>query len=44
MMKESMDGPLMAKLYPSAKLAEADTKWLTTLKQTAEERSLRDAH
>jgi uncharacterized protein YndB with AHSA1/START domain len=43
-MKESMDGPLMAKLYPSAKLAEADAKWMTALKQAAEERSLGNSH
>jgi hypothetical protein len=43
-MKESMDGPLMAKLYPSAKLTEADRAWLAALKQTAEERSQGKAH
>jgi uncharacterized protein YndB with AHSA1/START domain len=36
-MKESMDGPLMAKLYPSQKLAEAGNQWLVALKRTAEE-------
>jgi uncharacterized protein YndB with AHSA1/START domain len=35
-MKESMDGPWMAKIYPSQKLAEADTEWLTALKRAAE--------
>jgi uncharacterized protein YndB with AHSA1/START domain len=44
MMKESMDGLLMAKLYPSAKLAEADREWVAALKQTAEERSREKAH
>lgn len=43
-MKESMDGPLMAKLYPSAKLAEVDTEWLAALKQAAEQRSQREPH
>jgi hypothetical protein len=36
-MKESMDGPLMAKLYPSQKLTEAGNQWLVALKRTAEE-------
>ena len=36
-MKESMDGPWMAKIYPSQKLAEADTEWLAGLKRAAEE-------
>lgn len=35
-MKESMDGPWMAKIYPSKELAEADTEWLTALKRAAE--------
>jgi uncharacterized protein YndB with AHSA1/START domain len=35
-MKESMDGPWMAKIYPSKELTEADTEWLTALKRTAE--------
>jgi uncharacterized membrane protein len=43
-MKESMDGPLMARLYPSAKLAEAGKEWLAALKQTAEARSQREPH
>ncbi len=34
--KESMDGPLLAELYPSAKLAEADMAWANALKQAAE--------
>ena len=33
---ESMDGPFMAKIYPSGKLAAADTEWLAALKQAAE--------
>jgi uncharacterized membrane protein len=37
-MKESMDGPLMAKLYSSQKLTEAANEWLAALKQTAEQR------
>ena len=36
-MKESMDGPLMAKLYPSQKLTEAGNQWLVALKRAAEE-------
>jgi uncharacterized protein YndB with AHSA1/START domain len=35
-MKESMDGPWMAKIYPSAKLTEAGRSWLVALKQAAE--------
>ena len=35
-MKESMDGPWMAKIYPSEKLTEADRNWLAALKQAAE--------
>ena len=35
-MKESMDGPLMAAIYPSQKLAASDTEWLTVLKRAAE--------
>jgi uncharacterized protein YndB with AHSA1/START domain len=37
-MKESMDGPLMAKLYPSQKLSEAGSRWLAALKLAAEEK------
>jgi uncharacterized protein YndB with AHSA1/START domain len=37
--KESMDGPWMAKIYPSKKLAEADTSWLMALKRAAEQRA-----
>lgn len=37
-MKESMDGPWMAKMYSSEKLTEADTEWLSALKETAEEK------
>jgi hypothetical protein len=33
--KESMDGPWMARIYPSAKLTEADESWLAALKQAA---------
>jgi hypothetical protein len=36
---ESMDGPLMKAIYPSAKLAEADRGWLSALKQAAEGKS-----
>ena len=36
-MKESMDGPLMAKLYSSQDLYEADHEWLVALKRAAEE-------
>jgi len=35
-MKESMDGPLMAKLYSSQELGEAGSEWLLALKRTAE--------
>ena len=35
-MKESMDGPWMAKIYPSAKLTEAGRSWLVALKQAVE--------
>ena len=34
--KESMDGFLMAEIYPSRKLAETDAEWLTALKRAAE--------
>jgi len=34
---ESMDGPLMAALYPSEKLREADLAWLMDLKQAAQQ-------
>ncbi len=34
--KESMDGPFMAHLFPSRKLAETDTEWLVSLKHAAE--------
>jgi hypothetical protein len=34
--KESMDGPFMAQLFPSGKLAETDTEWLVELKHAAE--------
>ena len=33
---ESMDGPLMARLYPSEKLRETDLAWLMDLKREAE--------
>ena len=33
---ESMDGPLMAALFSSQKLAEADSAWLAALKKAAE--------
>ena len=33
---ESMDGPWMAKMYPSEKLAASDDDWLRALKQAAE--------
>ena len=36
--KESMDGPFIEKIYPSQKLAESDTEWLMALKQAAEGR------
>ena len=35
---ESMDGPLIASIYPSSKLTEADTAWLSSLKKAAEQR------
>jgi len=35
--KESMDGPLMAKMYSSAKLTEGDNDWLVALKRAAED-------
>jgi len=35
---ESMDGPLMKRLYPSDKLAKADTDWLAALKRAAEQK------
>ena len=34
--KESMDGPWMAKIYPSEELTEANRNWLAALKQAAE--------
>ena len=34
---ESMEGLLMAQMYSSAKLAEADTAWLEALKKAAEQ-------
>lgn len=34
--KESMDGPMMAKLFSSRNLAETDTEWLAALKKAAE--------
>jgi uncharacterized membrane protein len=34
--RESMDGPFMAQMFPSAKLAETDTEWLKALKHEAE--------
>jgi hypothetical protein len=37
-MKESMDGPWMAKIYPSEKLTEADNEWLLALKRAAEQK------
>jgi len=33
---ESMDGPWMAKMYPSEKLAASDEEWLQALKHAAE--------
>ncbi len=33
---ESMDGPLMGLLFPSAKLRETDLAWLMDLKEAAE--------
>jgi uncharacterized protein YndB with AHSA1/START domain len=35
-MKESMDGPLMAKFYSSQELYKADHEWLAALKRAAE--------
>ena len=35
-MKESMDGPLMAKIYSSKELGEAGNEWLLALKRAAE--------
>ena len=37
-MKESMDGPLMAKLYSSQELGNAGNEWLRALKRAAEQR------
>ena len=37
--KESMDGPWMAMIYPPRKLTEADTYWLMALKRAAEQRA-----
>ncbi|WP_263384722.1 SRPBCC domain-containing protein [Granulicella arctica] len=37
-MRESMDGLLMAKMYPSAKLEAADRAWLASLKLAAEQK------
>ena len=34
--KESMDGPWMATIYPAKKLAAADEDWLMSLKRAAE--------
>jgi hypothetical protein len=34
-MKESIDGPLMAEIYSSEKLTEADNEWLVALKRAA---------
>lgn len=34
--KESLDGPFVAKLFPSSQLSDADTKWLAALKTAAE--------
>ena len=34
--KESMDGPWMAKIFPPQKLTEADNEWLTAIKRAAE--------
>lgn len=36
-MKESMDGPWMAKMYSSQKLTAAGNEWLVALKQAAEQ-------
>ncbi len=35
---ESMDGPFMAALFSSQKLAETDNTWLEDLKRTAEQK------
>ena len=35
-MKESMNGPWMARIYPSEKLSQADRSWLEALKKAAE--------
>lgn len=35
---ESMEGPLLNWLYPSAKLADADADWLAALKRAAEQK------
>jgi uncharacterized protein YndB with AHSA1/START domain len=35
--KESMDGPLMAKFYSSQELYKADNEWLVALKRAAEQ-------
>jgi len=37
-MKESMDGPLIAKLYSSQELGKAGNEWLLALKRAAEQR------
>jgi hypothetical protein len=37
-MKESMDGPLIPKLYSSQELGEAGNEWLLALKRDAEHR------
>ena len=34
--EESMDGPLMATVFPAEKLSAADASWLAALKQAAE--------
>ena len=34
--KESLDGPFIAKLLSSSQLTDADTKWLSALKKAAE--------
>lgn len=36
MMRESMDGPWIAKFYPSEQLTEADRSWLAAVKKAAE--------
>jgi uncharacterized protein YndB with AHSA1/START domain len=36
MMKESMDGPLIARLFPADKLSAAGMQWLLALKRAAE--------